>query len=77
MWRVGTSPKWGPSQFATERRSRDATVVAGHWATLGLRLEDDFIGLDTGCVYGGSLTAVRLEDREVFAVENCERIPGT
>ncbi|MFQ5525308.1 MAG: symmetrical bis(5'-nucleosyl)-tetraphosphatase [Thermoanaerobaculia bacterium] len=72
----------GPPELAPEgcipwfevpgRRSRDVTVVAGHWAALGLRREDDFVGLDTGCVYGGSLTAVRLEDREVFSVPNRE-----
>ncbi len=55
------------------RRSRKVTVVAGHWAALGLRLEKRFVGLDTGCVYGGELTALRLEDRRVFAEPNRER----
>lgn len=59
--------------FSNDRRqSRSVTIVAGHWAALGLRLEESFLGLDTGCVYGGSLTAVRLEDRAVFSVPNCE-----
>ncbi len=43
-----------------------ATVVFGHWAALGLHLGRNAIGLDTGCVWGGSLTAIRLEDRQVF-----------
>jgi bis(5'-nucleosyl)-tetraphosphatase (symmetrical) len=47
------------------RRSRSTTVVFGHWSALGLHLGRDAIGLDTGCVWGRSLTAVRLEDRTV------------
>lgn len=42
------------------------TVVCGHWATLGLRVQPGLMALDSGCVWGGTLTAVRLEDREVF-----------
>jgi len=41
-------------------------VVCGHWATLGLRIQPGVMALDTGCVWGGTLTAVRLEDQEVF-----------
>jgi bis(5'-nucleosyl)-tetraphosphatase (symmetrical) len=42
------------------------TVFFGHWAALGLHLGRNAIGLDTGCAWGGSLTALRLEDRRVF-----------
>ena len=42
------------------------TVVFGHWATLGLHVTEHLIGVDSGCVWGGSLSAVRLEDRAVF-----------
>jgi bis(5'-nucleosyl)-tetraphosphatase (symmetrical) len=49
------------------RRHRDATVVFGHWAALGLHLADGVIGLDTGCAWGRALTAVRLDDRAVFS----------
>ena len=51
------------------RRSTDVTVVAGHWSTLGLVVRPDFIALDTGCVWGGKLTAVCLEDREILQVD--------
>lgn len=46
----------------------DALVICGHWSALGLRLTDGLAALDTGCVWGGSLTALRLEDRQVFQV---------
>lgn len=55
-----------------ERATRDAVVVAGHWAALGHRLRPDLVALDSGCVYGGSLTAVRLEDRKVFQMASRE-----
>ena len=51
------------------RRSADTTVVFGHWSALGLQLRDNLIGLDTGCLWGGKLTAVRLEDRALFQVD--------
>jgi len=50
------------------RKSADATVAFGHWAALGLRMEPNLLALDSGCVYGRYLTAVRLEDRQVFQV---------
>jgi bis(5'-nucleosyl)-tetraphosphatase (symmetrical) len=51
------------------RRSADTTVICGHWSTLGLVLRPDLIALDTGCVWGGKLTAVCLEDRSVLQVD--------
>jgi len=50
------------------RRTRDVTVAFGHWAALGLYVRDNLIGLDSGCVWGGRLSAVRIEDRQVFQV---------
>jgi bis(5'-nucleosyl)-tetraphosphatase (symmetrical) len=47
-------------------RPLGAKVVFGHWAALGYYDAPGFLGLDTGCVWGGSLTAVRLEDAAVF-----------
>jgi bis(5'-nucleosyl)-tetraphosphatase (symmetrical) len=51
-----------------DRASREATVICGHWSALGLQIRSNLIALDTGCLWGGSLTAVRLEDRRVFQV---------
>ena len=48
------------------RKASASTVVCGHWAALGLRMREDLLALDSGCVWGGFLTAVRLEDRAVF-----------
>lgn len=42
------------------RKTADTTVVFGHWAGLGLIVRDNLIGLDSGCVWGEQLTAVRL-----------------
>lgn len=49
-----------------ERRSRATCLVFGHWSQLGLMIRDDAIALDSGCVWGRSLSAVRLDDRQVF-----------
>jgi bis(5'-nucleosyl)-tetraphosphatase (symmetrical) len=46
---------------APERASRDVRVVCGHWSTLGFKRRKDLVALDTGCVWGGSLTAVNLD----------------
>lgn len=52
-----------------KRASQDATVIFGHWSALGLKVLPNIIALDTGCLWGGSLTAMRLEDRQLFQVE--------
>ncbi|KVQ93005.1 symmetrical bis(5'-nucleosyl)-tetraphosphatase [Burkholderia ubonensis] len=63
------------------RRTEDVTVVFGHWAALGLMLRDKVIALDSGCVWGNQLSAVRLTadpaGRTVTQVQ-CEacRTPG-
>lgn len=42
------------------RRTEAVTVVCGHWSTLGLVMRPNLMALDTGCVWGGKLTAARL-----------------
>lgn len=51
---------------APGRSSRDAVVICGHWSALGLLVRPDLLALDSGCTWGQSLSAVRLEDRQVF-----------
>lgn len=53
--------------------SRETPVLFGHWAALGLLLRPDVLGLDSGCVWGRRLTALRLEDRRVFQC-GCESV---
>jgi len=50
------------------RHGEDITVICGHWSALGLRLRPGLAALDTGCLWGGWLTALRLEDGAVFQV---------
>lgn len=50
------------------RASADATVIFGHWSALGLLLRKNVIALDTGCLWGGPMSALRLEDRQLFQV---------
>ena len=45
-----------------------ANIVFGHWSALGLFMKNNLMALDTGCLWGGALTAVRLEDRQVYQV---------
>ena len=44
-----------------ERKSREARVVFGHWSALGLVQSHGVLGLDSGCVWGGALTAFDLD----------------
>jgi len=50
------------------RRSADTRVIFGHWSTLGLLLRKNLLALDTGCVWGGSLTAMNLDDPQASPV---------
>ncbi len=55
-----------------ERRSGEVTVVCGHWAALGLRVRSDLVALDSGCAWGGRLSAVCLDDGRIEQVSNSE-----
>ena len=67
---------------APERQTADVTIAFGHWSTLGWLNRPRLISLDTGCVWGGCLSAVRLSSdvgpRELIQVK-CEaaQTPGT
>jgi bis(5'-nucleosyl)-tetraphosphatase (symmetrical) len=53
--------------FTLRRKDKEA-VVFGHWSALGLKLTEKLAALDSGCVWGGKLSALRLEDRALFEV---------
>jgi bis(5'-nucleosyl)-tetraphosphatase (symmetrical) len=50
------------------RRSANAHVISGHWSSEGLRLLPTASVLDSGCLWGGALTALRLPDGAIFQV---------
>lgn len=66
------APGLTPWYAVPQRRSLDSCILFGHWASLRLSAEDSrrfrVHHLDTGCVWGGELTAIRLEDERYFRV---------
>jgi bis(5'-nucleosyl)-tetraphosphatase (symmetrical) len=65
-----------PWYDAPNRASRDTAIVFGHWAALGLLVREDVICLDSGCVWGRALSALRLEDRQLHQLD-CTELTGT
>lgn len=66
-------PQAAPSGFRpwfehAHRASAGTTIVCGHWSTLELKLAPNLLMLDSGCIWGGPLTGVRLDDRRVYQV---------
>jgi bis(5'-nucleosyl)-tetraphosphatase (symmetrical) len=52
---------WIPWFKAPRRAGGNERIIFGHWSALGFYRTEQFVGLDTGCVWGGSLTALNLE----------------
>lgn len=50
------------------RATEETPIVFGHWSTLGLMIRPNLICLDTGCIWGGHLTAMRLQDRKLVQI---------
>jgi bis(5'-nucleosyl)-tetraphosphatase (symmetrical) len=63
-------PGYQPWYDVVPRRTQGVPVAFGHWSTLGLLERPDLLSLDTGCVWGGPLTAARIDGgrRELFQV---------
>jgi bis(5'-nucleosyl)-tetraphosphatase (symmetrical) len=61
---IGEAPDYVTPWFrAPNRRSRDLRIVCGHWSALGYYEGDGVLSIDTGCVWGQKLCAVRLDQR--------------
>jgi len=66
---IGTAPSGYEPWFRWQRASTETDIVFGHWAAIeGITGLDHVHALDTGCVSGGTLTAMRLEDQKRFSV---------
>lgn len=63
----GKTPPPGYRPWFDLRKDRES-IVCGHWSALGLKTADKLAALDSGCVWGGRLTAMRLEDRALYQV---------
>jgi bis(5'-nucleosyl)-tetraphosphatase (symmetrical) len=66
-------PEHAPAGFAPwfahpGRKTAGVTIVCGHWSALDLFFAPNLMMLDSGCLWGGTLTSVRLGDSRVFQV---------
>ncbi len=69
---VSDAPEHLYPWFALNNRvAKRDNIIFGHWAALeGQTHQKNIFGLDTGCVWGGELTAMRLEDKQLYSVKN-------
>ena len=58
---------------APARQSRETNIICGHWSALGLRQRANIFALDTGCLWGGQLTAMCLETQAITQVNHDTR----
>lgn len=54
--------------FEFSRKTKEGQIIFGHWSTLKMMTNRAGYCLDTGCVWGGMLTALRLEDEQIIQV---------
>jgi len=66
----GTQPAECLPWFSVKNRaSTDMNIIFGHWSALGLYQEEGIYSLDSGCLWGHKLTAMRLEDKHFFSID--------
>ena len=69
-----TPPGYLPWFDVPGRKTAGTTVAFGHWSTLGFLRRPDIISMDTGCVWGGCLSAWRLDGDDAEPVQvKCEQ----
>jgi bis(5'-nucleosyl)-tetraphosphatase (symmetrical) len=67
---ANTAPKGYKPWYQFQKINKDLSILFGHWATLnGVTDMKNVYALDTGCVWGRCLTALRLEDKQIFCTE--------
>ncbi len=76
---AASPPGLSPWFEAPDRRTADQPIAFGHWSTLGLINRPNLISLDTGCVWGGALSAMRIDNghRQLVQVScDAHQTPG-
>ncbi|MBX3695820.1 MAG: symmetrical bis(5'-nucleosyl)-tetraphosphatase [Steroidobacteraceae bacterium] len=80
--RMGLAEKGPPGSVAPplapwftfgDRRTRGARVICGHWSALGYSDENGVVAIDTGCVWGGALTALPLDEPDAAPLQTACR----
>jgi bis(5'-nucleosyl)-tetraphosphatase (symmetrical) len=69
---VPADAAYGCSPWFMLRPDDRQEIFFGHWAALGLHRYKNYYCLDSGCGWGKPLSALRLEDYQLFQVDNCE-----
>lgn len=62
-------PGYFPWFDVPNRKSANTPIICGHWSAMSLQQSKYLQALDTGCLWGGQLTALRLDDRRVYQVQ--------
>lgn len=65
---------FGPWYSHPNRKTQGQKVIFGHWSALGLMVNQNIVALDTGCVWGGCLTAIDIEDKRVIQQPSLENL---
>lgn len=70
---VGSQPKDLMPWFTVpKRKSKDMQIIFGHWSTLGYHHQNNCYAIDTGCLWGGELTALKLAKKPERISINCD-----
>jgi bis(5'-nucleosyl)-tetraphosphatase (symmetrical) len=63
---LGKQQKHLHAWFDIPRKSENLNIIFGHWSALGLKQANNLLGLDTGCLWGGQLTAARIDSQSIL-----------
>lgn len=71
---IGSQPEYLYPWFDVPgRKNKNLKLIFGHWAALGHHLQKNIYALDSGCVWGGKLTAMQICDRPEYFQVACNR----